>query len=297
MTEVIDAEIIDQSGALVVAAPAAIVSADPTAVVAAFARYKEIQSALDRAMPDCIMNIRGKQFRKKMYWRAIATAFNLSLELVREEPVQDDEKGGDWGWLVTYRAIAPNGRHADGDGSCYASEKSSGQDSVHNVRAHAHTRAKNRAVADLVGFGEVSAEEMPFDDGATAPPAPAQRSTPARASKGAPPARNDDVPDATAQAFLFQPGDPEPFQPKWRQWRADRVTQNPKSEFASVSWDELAKGSHGGKRYQWARRVLAMPNPPATTAERAKCVVYEIEMREHNRRADMAAATGGETPF
>jgi hypothetical protein len=31
---------------------------------------------------------------------------------------------------------------------------------LHNVRAHACTRAKNRAISDLVGFGEVSAEEL-----------------------------------------------------------------------------------------------------------------------------------------
>ena len=50
---------------------------------------------------------------------------------------------------------------ADGDGSCFSSEKRGrGQATVHNVRAHAHTRAFNRAVANLVGFGEVSAEEM-----------------------------------------------------------------------------------------------------------------------------------------
>jgi hypothetical protein len=34
----------------------------------------------------------------------------------------------------------------------------------HNVRSHAHTRAFNRAVSNLVGFGEVSAEEVEPDD-------------------------------------------------------------------------------------------------------------------------------------
>lgn len=103
---------------------------------------------------------------------------------------------GDWGYIVTYRATSSDGRSMVGDGSCMASEKlviekdwsewraggkqgkvksvmdkdgnpkidkqqSADNATVHNVRAHAHTRAKNRAIADLVGFGEVSAEELP----------------------------------------------------------------------------------------------------------------------------------------
>lgn len=50
--------------------------------------------------------------------------------------------------------------------------------SFHNIEAHAFTRATNRAIADLVGFGEVSAEEInphaQHDDG---PPQRAPRST------------------------------------------------------------------------------------------------------------------------
>jgi hypothetical protein len=328
VNEVLEGEIVDAStGELIVPPAAAILSADPTAVVEAFAKYKAIQNALDRAMPDCIMNIRGKQFRKKMYWRAIATAFNLSLEMVREDRTED---GDDWGWLVTYRATAPSGRHADGDGSCFASEKSSGQDSVHNVRAHAHTRAKNRAVADLVGFGEVSAEEMnpreSYQDRDEAPPnrggraggwrdamgaAPLEpggmmpEEAVRRVRDGAPPQRRTQAPppprdesaDPAAQAFLYQPGDAPPPEPKYRQWRGDAPTKNPASEFAKHTWSHMEVGSYGGKRYQWCRRVLAMPDPPASTAERARFCVFVIENREHNKRADMAAAKGEETPF
>jgi hypothetical protein len=38
------------------------------------------------------------------------------------------------------------------------------QATEHNVRSHAHTRAFNRAVSNLCGFGEVSAEEMTRED-------------------------------------------------------------------------------------------------------------------------------------
>jgi hypothetical protein len=102
----------------------------------------------------------------------------------------------DWGFRIKCRATAPNGLFEDGDGACMASEKivfekdwptweKSGKKgkvpvkrdkdgrpvidkigtadnaTVHNVRAHAVTRAKNRAISDLVAFGEVSAEELP----------------------------------------------------------------------------------------------------------------------------------------
>jgi hypothetical protein len=124
----------------------------------AFRAYRQLQVTLDTAMPDAIMRIQGRAFRKKAYWRAVRTAFNLDVTMVEEH--REVLPDGNWGWLVTYRAKAPNGRAADGDGACYASEKPGrGQATEHNVRSHAHTRAFNRAVSNLVGFGEVSAEE------------------------------------------------------------------------------------------------------------------------------------------
>lgn len=121
----------------------------------ALAAYRDVQHALDVAMPDQIMTIQGRPFRKKGYWRAVARAFRLRVECVQE--TLDKES---LAVTAVYRATAPSGDSADGDGACAASEKREGQDSLHNVRAHAHTRAYNRAVSNLVGFGEVSAEEM-----------------------------------------------------------------------------------------------------------------------------------------
>ncbi len=144
--------------------PSAMVRATPSDVVSAFKDYQQIQQALDSAMPDCLMTIQGRKFRKKSYWRAIATAFNLSVVLKEEQRVGDD-------WIVTYTASAKNGRSADGDGSCSMDEKRGNMATIHNVRAHAHTRAYNRAVSNLVGFGEVSAEEM-NDNGPQATPKP-----------------------------------------------------------------------------------------------------------------------------
>jgi hypothetical protein len=181
----------ERAVAIVPASRANIVRAggSPDDVIEAFGEYQKIQAALDRALPDCIMEIQRRKFRKKNYWRAIATAFNLDVVVLAEERT---EQGSDWGWIVTYRATAPNGRSTTGDGACFASEKAvyakewiggksrrkydadgkplldenatRENQSIHNVRGHAHTRAFNRAVSNLVGFGEVSAEEMRRED-------------------------------------------------------------------------------------------------------------------------------------
>ncbi len=156
-----------------------VLSASPLQVAEAFGQYREIQKALDAAMPETMVNISGKKHRTKAYWRAIATAFNLSVICIEEKHVQGSGKSTDWGWLCTYRASSPANRMADGDGSCFVSEKHGRAGTVHNVRATAHTRAFNRAVANLVGFGEVSAEEM-------------VRSSPVSASTDTPPAQPAD---------------------------------------------------------------------------------------------------------
>jgi len=57
------------------------------------------------------------------------------------------------------RATSPNGRHMDGIGICDVTERQFTHPE-HDIVATAHTRAINRAFADLFGLGAVSAEEM-----------------------------------------------------------------------------------------------------------------------------------------
>lgn len=167
----------------------------------ALTAYRELQKALDASMPDQIMELDGRPFRKKGYWRAVAVAFNLTVEIVsehyEERGVFEDGRPN-FGYTFECRATAPNGRTASGDGACFAVEKAKRFEFVdgkkvpvnpwaslplqatdHNVRGHAHTRAYNRAISNLCGFGEVSAEEVERDEHApagrssSAPPAPA----------------------------------------------------------------------------------------------------------------------------
>ena len=100
--------------------------------------------------------IADRQYIKKSGWMKIALACNISLEK-REERVERD--GDETVFHYTYRAIAPSGRFADADASASSGERKFTH-IPHDVRALAQTRASNRAVSNLVGGGEVSAEEI-----------------------------------------------------------------------------------------------------------------------------------------
>lgn len=119
--------------------------------------FEALKSSL--ASPsDMILMKGGRIFLRKPFWRRVARAFGLDVHLVSEERRIDAD--GSLSYSVIYRAIAPNGATMDGDGFCSTSELSAPTNTEHNCRARAHTRAKNRAISDLVGGGEVSADEL-----------------------------------------------------------------------------------------------------------------------------------------
>lgn len=128
----------------------------------------------------------------KSGWRKIATAFNLSVEVQGHPTIQTDD--GVVHVTVQARTRADNGKTATATGTCSSNESNfmetlkEGQGdwntededvmkvdgkwrrlrnprevNRHNLIATAETRAKNRAISDLVGGGEVSAEELGFD--------------------------------------------------------------------------------------------------------------------------------------
>lgn len=120
-----------------------------------------------------VITISGNQYIKKSGWRTVALGFNISDEIIGVE-----EKMVDGETIVSYtvKATAPNGRYATGVGACSTGEKRwhrkdkskpmSEENRILNTRyyhdtiTHAHTRAKNRAISELVGLGEVTAEEV-----------------------------------------------------------------------------------------------------------------------------------------
>ena len=141
---------------------------DPERVVEGMRQYQRLLRDLldpsDWQTEDKNGNPLERPFLKKSGWRKIARAFNLSFERV-DSRVEREEDGTPVRAEVWIRAVAPNGQFGDGDGYCSADEvrfKSwKGRQKLENdLRSTATTRAKNRATADLVGMGEVSAEEI-----------------------------------------------------------------------------------------------------------------------------------------
>lgn len=140
--------------------------------------------------------INGVPKKKKSAWRKLATAFNISDDIIEKEIIREDDYQIVSAWFVV-KATLPNGRYGIGIGDCsifdkirkYPTDKFPADtetpssfelrkrfnNAEHDIITTAHTRAKSRAIADLVGGGEVSAEEL---DGLSNKPN--SRPTPAR---------------------------------------------------------------------------------------------------------------------
>ena len=112
--------------------------------------------------------------KKKSAWRKLARAFNISDEKICDRIIRDENHQIISAYFEV-KAILPNGRYGIGVGDCSIFDKINKDDNdmpsnfelrkrftnaEHDVISTAHTRAKSRAIADLIGAGEVSAEEM-----------------------------------------------------------------------------------------------------------------------------------------
>lgn len=133
---------------------------DPEQVVAAMDAYQALLPKLLK--PEDWQKAGCDEFVKKSGWRKIARAFNLSVFKI-SSGIERNEDGAPLRASAVYRAMAPNGQIQDGDGYCSAGESRFSTNRAkleHDMAATATTRAKNRAISDLVGMGEVSAEEV-----------------------------------------------------------------------------------------------------------------------------------------
>lgn len=173
-------------------------AAELDAIAHAFTAY---QSLSDRLLVDSdYQQIGTKAFKKKSAWRKLAVAFNVSTKIVSVTH-ERDARGRIIRTEVISLATAPNGRTEDGIGSCDVFEKccdpatctkwthyeDSGKPTghvhcepdcpgtihfshaQHDIPGTAETRSKNRALSNLFGYGEVSAEEVLNDDGTESP--------------------------------------------------------------------------------------------------------------------------------
>lgn len=159
-------------------------------VVELYQQFEEIKDKLLESSDKT--PISGSVHVNKSGWRKIATAFNLSVEVVEQKTWVED---GIVKARVKARATAPNGKVSTEIAMCASNEanhmeagkpsdgtephdhpdylkvdgkwrrlKDPKEVNEHNILATAATRAKNRAISDCVGGGEVSAEEMGKED-------------------------------------------------------------------------------------------------------------------------------------
>ena len=148
--------------------------------VAEWEQYQELTKKLLDASD--YQRIGDGEFKKKSAWRKYAKAFNISCEQINEEIVRADD-GYPVFARVIVRATEPGGRWQDADQECHVTEKCCAEAQGNTCRkrhnhcaqgctgrqhfshpgdipATAFTRAKNRAISDLIGAGEISAEEL-----------------------------------------------------------------------------------------------------------------------------------------
>jgi hypothetical protein len=135
---------------------------DPAVARAAMTKYRELTAAM--LTDEDWQVIPNGRFVKRSGFQKIASGYGVSTEIVAEH-VERNADGQPVRASATVRATHPSGRYADGSGRCSIDEsrfaKPSGRAKAeHDVAATAVTRATNRAISNLVGFGQVSAEEI-----------------------------------------------------------------------------------------------------------------------------------------
>ena len=176
----------------------ALAPVDVEGAVEFFKNYEELTESLLK--PSDYQKTGRKAFKKKSAWRKYATAFNISDEIIDEDIKRDDDYRIISAKYVV-KAIASNGRYGYGVASCSIFDKVSSKDTVepspfelrkrfnnaeNDVITTAHTRAKSRAISDIIGTGEVSAEEIDFVEEANGTKKPVRRPKVSKAPKKAP---------------------------------------------------------------------------------------------------------------
>lgn len=115
--------------------------------------------------------IKDKPYIRKTGWRKIKTIFNLSEEILQSSRTEFCiDQNAHVRWTYRVRVKAENGVFADAEMSCDTTEEFAFLNKARTamkpetmIQAMAQTRAFNRAISDLVGGGEVTAEEIVED--------------------------------------------------------------------------------------------------------------------------------------
>ena len=110
----------------------------------------------------------GHPHIKRSGWRKLARFFGLSCKILeRKKEWAEDNEGRYYIWTYKVRASHPCGAYQDAEGICTSRDpffsKKHGkriEPEEENIMMKAQTVAFNRAISDLLGSGEISAEEV-----------------------------------------------------------------------------------------------------------------------------------------
>lgn len=161
MSDIIDAEAVETT-ALAVREVSGVLPVDtPEQARDAWRQYHEIQAAI--MTPADYQTYNGVKRPNKSFVKKVQRHYQLSVSITRCE--RQDLGDGDYGYLVTARASAPNGYFVEATGGCSTTEKrfqnaEAKKRAFHDIIGTAETRATNRAVLNLIGGGIVTAEEV-----------------------------------------------------------------------------------------------------------------------------------------
>lgn len=122
-------------------------------IVEAYNEYNRLKTRL--LNKNDYHEVSGKVFIKKSWMKKLATAFWISVEIIREKRLDFEDY---FIYECTSRAIAPSGRFADSVASCSSKERKFAHPD-HDVRSIASTRSTNRSISDLIWW-DVTYEEM-----------------------------------------------------------------------------------------------------------------------------------------
>ena len=131
-------------------------------MVATFDEYQKLREKLERDGDFTKFSTsQGDKKAPTKQWRVkLERFFGLSAEITKDWDTKEDDNS------ITYHKRARvthlrSGLFHEATGACNTKEKERDMaKKYHNAESHAETRAKNRAVLEFVGFGEVSAEEL-----------------------------------------------------------------------------------------------------------------------------------------
>ena len=107
---------------------------------------------------------KGRPHIKRSGWRKLARFFGLSCHIISREKIMNGD-GKNYQWIYHVMASHPSGATQDAQGVASSKDKffTKGgriEAKEENVILKAQTVAFNRAISDLLGGGEVSAEEV-----------------------------------------------------------------------------------------------------------------------------------------